>query len=53
MGVGELLLIFDKMRVEHEGMAPERFNDDGIYKGGINLVMWAHKDCVGAVRVAT
>ncbi len=30
---------FDAVRVKHDGMDATLFNDDGIYKGGINEVL--------------
>jgi hypothetical protein len=38
-GVEELLLVFDKVRAEHERMDAGRFNDDDTYKKAINEVM--------------
>ena len=35
-GVEELVGVFDGLRREHEGMAPEEFNDDATYKTRIN-----------------
>ena len=37
-GVEELLAVLDAVRVQHEAMDPEMFNDDGTYKTGINQV---------------
>ncbi len=37
-GTGELLVAFDMVRLDHERMRAEEFNDDGIYKAGINQV---------------
>jgi hypothetical protein len=37
-GVEELLGAFDEVRGAHEAMTAEDFNDDGVYKGGINQV---------------
>ncbi len=34
-GVEELLWAFDAVQVEHEFMAAEAYNDDGIYKAGL------------------
>ncbi len=35
---GELLAVFDGLRVEHEAMDAKEFNDDGTYKTGIDHV---------------
>ena len=32
------MAVLDAVRVEHEAMDPEMFNDDGTYKTGINQV---------------
>jgi hypothetical protein len=37
-GTRELLAAFDMVRMDHERMDAEEFNDDGTYKAGINQV---------------